>query len=84
MFGNKRVRLEDHPHVPLVGRHPGDVLAVHDDPALVRPVEARDEAERGRLAAARRPEQRQELALAERDVDPVQRLDGAEVPMEVL
>jgi hypothetical protein len=80
----QRVRLEDHAHVPLVGRHAGDVLAVHDYPALVRPVEARDEAQRGRLAAPRGAEHRQELALAEGDVDAVQRLDGAEVAMEVL
>src|SRR5581483_5114460 len=80
----QRVRLEHHPHVALVGRDVRDVLAVDDDAAAVRAVEAGDEPERGRLAAARRPEQRQELALSERDVDAVQRPDGAEVAMQVL
>ena len=39
--------------------------------ARVGPVEACDEPQRGRLAAAGRAEQREELALAERDVDAV-------------
>src|SRR5581483_3868239 len=59
----QRVRLEDHPHVALVGGDAGDVLAVDEDAAAVRTVEACDEAQRGRLAAARRAEEREELAL---------------------
>ena len=61
------VRLEDHAHVALVGRHAGHVLAGDEDPAGVRPVEAGDEPQRGRLAAPGRPEQREELALLERE-----------------
>ena len=53
----------------LFGRHARQVLAVDDDPPGVRPVEAGDEAQRGRLAAAGRAEQRDELALLEREVD---------------
>ena len=84
MFGNSEYAWKTMPMSRLLGGMPVDVLAVDDDPALVGPVEARDEAQRGRLAAARWAEHRQELALAEGDVDAVQRLDGAEVAMEVL
>src|SRR5712692_7354242 len=38
-----------------------------------------DEPQRRRLAAAGRSEQREELALPQLDLDPVQRLDGAEI-----
>ena len=48
----QRVRLEDHPHVAFVGRDAGDVLALDDDPSLVGTVEAGDETQRRRLAAA--------------------------------
>src|SRR5713101_476389 len=80
----ERVRLEHHSHVALVGRDVRDVLAVDDDPSVVGPVEAGDEAERGRLAAAGRAEQREELALPQLDLDSVERLDAAEVAVEVL
>src|SRR5439155_13234374 len=53
----QRVRLEDHPHVALVGRDVRHVLAVDDDTALVGPVEAGNEAQGGRLPAAGRSEQ---------------------------
>ena len=46
-------------------------------------VEAGDEAERGRLAAAARAEQGEELALLEREVDPVERDDVAERPAQL-
>ena len=46
--------------------------------ARVGLVEAGDEAQRGRLAAAARPEQRDELALSEREVDALERRHGAE------
>ena len=78
------VRLEDHPHVALVGRRPRDVLAVDDDAARVGLVEAGDEAQRRRLAAAARPEQRHELAGLEREVDPLQRGHRPEGAPELL
>src|SRR3954451_2862491 len=80
----ERVGLEDHPHVALVRRDARHVFPVDDDPSGVGSIEAGDDAERRRLAAARRAEQRQELALAELDLDSVERLDGAEVAVEVL
>src|SRR5205085_10452253 len=79
----KRVGLEDHPHVALVRSDVRDVLAVDDDASLVGTIEACDEAQRGRLAAAGGTEEREELALAERDVDAVERLHSAEVTVQV-
>src|SRR4051812_12309377 len=79
----QRVRLEHHAHVALRRRDVRDVLAVDDDPAAVGSIEAGDEPQRRRLAAARRAEQREELALAELHLDPVERLDGAEVAVQV-
>ena len=78
------VRLEDHPHVAPIRGDARDVLAVDDDRSGVRPVEAGDEAKRGRLPAPGRTEQRQELALVECDVDPVQRDDRPEGPPELV
>ncbi len=48
------------------------------DPALGRQVEATDHPERRRLAAARRPEQGEELAGPDRERDGVDRHDLAE------
>ncbi len=67
------VGLEHHPHVALVGRRSRDVLAVDDDPARIRLVESGNEAQRRRLAAAARAEQRHELAGLEGEVDPLER-----------
>ena len=61
---------------PLVGRQPGDVGAVDQDLALGRLLEAGDHPQRRRLAAAARAEQREELALADREAELV---DGGEV-----
>jgi hypothetical protein len=58
----ERVVLEDGVDVPLVRRCGGHVPAVEQDLALGRPLEARDHPQGGRLAATRRPEQREELA----------------------
>ena len=49
-----------------------------------RPVEAGDEPQRRRLAAAPTAEQREELALLERDLDPVERDDVAERAVQAL
>src|SRR5205814_257555 len=77
------VGLKDHAHVAPVGRRAGHVLAVDDDRAGVGPVEAGHEPQRGRLAAARRPEQREELALLELEVDRVERDDRPEGPTDL-
>ena len=47
-------------------------------------VEAGDEPQRGRLAAAARPEQRDELARAEREVDALEGGHGAEGAPQLL
>ena len=74
--GEERVVLEDGVDVALVGRHAGDVLAVEEDPARVGLLEAGDQAQAGRLARARRPEQREELAVVDLEAHLV---DGADV-----
>ena len=84
MFGKSEYAWKTMPMSRLFGGDARDVLAVDDDPARVGAVEAGDEPQRRRLAAARRPEQREELALAELDLDAVERLHGAEVAVEVL
>ena len=80
----QRVRLEHHPHVALVGWHARHVLAVDEDAPGVGPVEAGDEAERRRLAAPGGPEQGEELALREREIDPVERDHLAELAPQLL
>ena len=84
MFGNSEYAWKTIPMSRLLGGIPVMSLPSTTIRPSSGPVEAGDEAERGRLAAAGGAEQREELALAERDVDPVQRLDGAEVAVEVL
>ena len=65
-MAEERVALEDHVHVPLVRRHVLDRLALEPDVALGGHLEAREHAKRRRLAAPRRPEQAEELALRDR------------------
>ncbi len=72
----ERVALEDHVDVALVGRHLLDGLALEQDASLGRDLEAGEHPQRRRLAAARRAEQREELAGGDRQVD---RVDGGEV-----
>ena len=67
--GEERVALEHGVGRPLVGGQPRDVVAVDQDLALVRLLEAGDHPQRRRLAAARRPEHREELALGDVEVD---------------
>ena len=63
------VALEDHRHAAILGRHDArggrNLLAVHLDAAVGRRHEARDHAQGRGLAAARRAQQRDELALGE-------------------
>ena len=74
----ERVVLEHRVHVPLVGRRLRHVHPVEQDLALRRTLEAGDQAKRGRLPAARRPQEREELARGHLQVDPGDRLDFAE------
>ena len=74
----ERVLLEDRVHVALVGRRARDVVAADQDLALVGLLEAGDHPQRRRLAAAARPEQREELALVDAQVERVHRDERAE------
>ncbi len=58
---------------PLVAAEARDIDAVEAVGAGGRPVEAADDVHRGRLAGARRPHDGDELALADRQVDAVER-----------
>ena len=58
----ERIALEDRVDLPLVRRRRRHVDPVEQDLAAVGPFEARDQTKRRRLAAARRAEQREELA----------------------
>ncbi len=67
------VGLEDHPHVALVGRHAGQVLAADLDAAGRGLVEAGQDPQGGGLAAAGRPQQGDQLAGREVQGEPVER-----------
>ena len=69
----QRVGLEDDAHIAPVRRHPRDVLAADQDAAGGRLDEARDHAQRRRLAAARGAEQRDEFAAPDLERDLVDR-----------
>src|SRR5438445_140696 len=63
------VVLEHGVDVPGVRRHPGDVAAAELDPPGVRPLEPGDQPEQGGLARTGRPEQGEELAGPDLQVD---------------
>ena len=67
------VALEDHVHGSPLGRLQRDVLAAELDPAARRELEAADHPQGGRLAAAGRSEEREELADPDVERD---RVDG--------
>jgi len=67
----QRVMLKDEADVALAGMHAGRVVAVKGDRAGVRRLEAGDDTEQRRLAGAGRPEQRQQLAGVDLEVDAV-------------
>ncbi len=71
----ERIALEDQVDVAPVRRDPHDVVAVQQDPTRRRRLEARDHAQRRRLATAGRPEQREELTAVDPQVDALDRLD---------
>ena len=62
-----RIALKDHRHIAAVGRQFVDVLAVQNHLAKGRKLKPGDQAQRRRLAAAGRPQQRDKLAAL--DVD---------------
>src|SRR5688572_28144315 len=65
----KRVVLEHDADVALEGRKAGDRPSLEEDLPGARRKETGDEPERRSLAAARRAEQRHELAVARFEVD---------------
>jgi hypothetical protein len=80
VLGDRHVReesvvLEDRVDVARVGRRVRDISAAQLDVALIRALEARDQTQRRRLARARRPEQGEELACLDLEVDAVHRDD---------
>ena len=77
--GEERIGLKHHAEPPLVGRARRHVLAVDDHAAGARRHEARDQVERRRLPAARRAEEREQLALVHREVEGIHRPHRAEV-----
>src|SRR6201999_4198041 len=66
------VVLEHHADIALVRRQARDVLAVELDRAAIDAEQAGDDAQQGGLAAARRAEQRDELALGDGEIDATQ------------
>ena len=69
--------LENGVDRPAVWRQRRNVASPYDDVAVIGPLEARDDPEGGRLAAAARPEKGIELTTADRDADVVERPDAA-------
>ncbi len=65
-------------HGDRVDRRVGDHLAVEEDVAVVDVGEQVDAAQQGRLARARRPDQRDRLVLVDGEVDPLQHLEIVE------
>ena len=84
--GEQAVGLEHHPHVAAVRGHVGDVAAADHHAPAVGAVEAAEQPQRRRLAAARRAEQREQLARGDVEVELVERGERAEAarqPVEV-
>src|SRR6185437_11227623 len=77
------IGLEHHADAAILGLLPGDILAADEDLAAVDIEQPCDRVEQGRLAAARWPEQDEELAIFRRDVELLQHLYGAEADVEV-
>ena len=74
-MGKQRIALEDGIDRPLLRREGGHILRADADAARRRRLEAGDEAKQGRLAAARGAEQGEELVVADRHADRLQRMN---------
>ncbi len=72
------IGLEHHVHRPAVRRNPAHVLAVDQEAAFIRRLEARQHAHQGGLAAARAAQQGEQLTTPNLEIDTVDRDDGAE------
>ena len=77
-MGVERVVLEHHRDVALFGRHVVDDAVADADFTAGDVLQAGDHAQQRGLAAARRPNQHDELAVVDGDVDAVNDVRGAE------
>ena len=77
----ERVVLEDHRDVALLRRQVVDDAAADRDRAVGDLLEPRDHAQRGRLAAARRADEDEELAVADVEREVVDGLDAVVVDL---
>ena len=68
-MGKQRVGLEHHVDRPFVGREPGQIAPIEHDPAGTRRLEAGEHPQQGRLAAAGRTEQAENLAANDVEAD---------------
>ena len=75
--------LEDEADAALADAVVGGVRAVEVDRARIGRLEAGDDAQQRGLARARRPEQRDQLAGVDVQIDVVDRGEGAEAPADV-
>jgi hypothetical protein len=71
----QRVVLEDHGDVAVARAHVGDVAVADADRAGIERLEAGEHAQRRRLARARRPDEHEQLAVADVEVEAVDRGD---------
>src|SRR5688572_12302353 len=74
----KRVVLKHEADAALTNLPAGRILAVEEHAAAIGRLEPRHDAQQRRLAAARRPEQRDELARAHLEAHVVERREAAE------
>jgi hypothetical protein len=79
----KRVVLEYHRNVAMRRRDAIHHLAVDGDLAPAQILEPGDHAQHGRLAAARRSDQHDELLVADLEVDVLDRMDLVELLVEI-
>jgi light-independent protochlorophyllide reductase subunit B len=76
--GEQRIGLEHHADLALVGTQAGNLAPVDADRPGIGPLEPRDHAQHGRLAAARGAQQRDELALLDPEGEILDHPNGAE------
>ncbi len=77
-MGKQRVILEHHVDRALVRRDPRDILAVQQNAALVRRLEAGQHPQQRGLAAAAWAEKREKFAAADVERKPIHRRQSAE------
>ena len=73
----KRIVLEHHGDIAILGSHVVDTLAVYENVSAGDFLEARDHPQGGRFAAARRADQDKEFLVVDFEVDVVDRLESA-------